>query len=205
MLYPTELQAHQVVTIHQPTVDTDARPPTDRARLPAVWTIGHGTRTADALIELLRAHGIHRLVDVRTIPRSRRNPQFNREALPKTLREAGIEYAHRPGLGGLRRPRPDSTNTGWTNAGFRGYADYMETEPFSQALEALLDLARDGATAIMCAETVPWRCHRSLIADALLARAIDVGHILDVTQAEPHVLTPWARVEGTRVTYPGIV
>jgi uncharacterized protein (DUF488 family) len=184
-------------------VDTDARPPTDRS--PIAWTIGHGARTADALIELLRAHGIHRLVDVRTIPRSRRNPQFNREALPGSLGEANIEYAHRPGLGGLRRPRPDSTNTGWTNAGFRGYADHMETEPFRQALEALLDLARDGATAIMCAEPVPWRCHRSLIADALVARAIDVRHILDVTRAEPHVLTSWARVAGTRVIYPGLV
>ena len=186
-------------------MDTDAPPGVGEPHRHALWTIGHGTRTADALIELLRTHGIRRLVDVRTIPRSRHNPQFNREALPETLRAANIDYVHLPGLGGLRRPRPDSVNTGWTNAGFRGYADYMETESFGHALEELLDLARGEATAIMCAETLPWRCHRSLIADALMARSIDVRHILSATSADAHVLTPWARVDGVRVTYPGVV
>lgn len=186
-------------------MDTDAPPRVGEPHRRALWTIGHGTRTADALIELLRTHGIRRLVDVRTIPRSRHNPQFNREALPETLRAADIDYAHLPSLGGLRRPRSDSVNTGWTNAGFRGYADYMETESFGHALEELLDLARGEATAIMCAESVPWRCHRSLIADALVARAIDVRHILSATHADTHVLTPWARVDGVRVTYPGVV
>jgi uncharacterized protein (DUF488 family) len=186
-------------------VNTDARALTAPSDRPALWTIGHGTRTAEALIELLRAQGVRRLVDVRTIPRSRRNPQFNRDALPETLRLAGIDYAHLPGLGGLRRARPDSVNTGWTNASFRGYADYMDTEAFRGALDALLDLARAAPTAIMCAETVPWRCHRSLIADALVARGIAVRHILSAARAEPHALTPWARVDGARVTYPGVV
>jgi uncharacterized protein (DUF488 family) len=170
-----------------------------------VWTIGHGTRAASALVDLLAAHGVRQLADVRTIPRSRRNPQFNCEALPEALGAAAIAYRHRPALGGLRRPRADSANTGWTNAGFRGYADYMETEAFAQALAALVEGAREAVTAIMCAETVPWRCHRSLIADALVARGIDVRHIVGPGRDAPHVLTPWARVEGTRITYPGVV
>lgn len=174
-------------------------------RLSGLWTIGHGTRTVIALIELLHAHGIRRLVDVRTIPRARRNPQFNLETLPVTLGAAEIGYAHRPALGGLRRPRPDSVNTGWTNAGFRGYADYMETQAFREALARLLEEAREVPTAVMCAETVPWRCHRALVADALVARGIEVRHILSGTRAEAHVLTPWARVEGSRVSYPGVV
>lgn len=167
-----------------------------------ILTIGHGTRAAEELVALLRAHGVAQLVDVRTIPRSRRNPQFGRAVLAERLATASIAYVHMPGLGGLRRARPDSRNLGWRNASFRGYADHMETPEFARDLEALVDLARRGPTAIMCAETVPWRCHRSLIADALTARGIAVEHILTAGRAEPHVLTTFAAVEGTRVTYP---
>jgi len=167
-----------------------------------IWTIGHATRALDELVELLRAHGVTQLVDVRTIPRSRRNPQFNRETLPESLGAGGITYAHMPGLGGLRRPRPDSVNAGWRNQGFRGFADYMQTPEFAKNLEALVALSRRRPTAIMCAETVPWRCHRSLVADALTVRGIPVEHIVSTGGAAPHALTPWARVEGTTLTYP---
>jgi uncharacterized protein (DUF488 family) len=167
-----------------------------------IWTIGHGTRSLDELVELLRAHGVTQLVDVRTIPRSRRNPQFNRETLPESLGAAGIAYAHMPGLGGLRRPRPDSVNGGWRNQGFRGYADYMQMPEFAKNLEALVALSRRRSTAIMCAETVPWRCHRSLVADALNVRGLPVEHIVSAGPAEPHALTAWAQVEGTTLTYP---
>jgi uncharacterized protein (DUF488 family) len=167
-----------------------------------VWTVGHSTRTAAELVELLRGHGIDRLVDVRTIPRSRRNPQFNQETLSASLAAAGIAYAHMPGLGGLRRPRPDSLNTAWRNASVRGYADHMQTPDFARNLEALMELAGQGRTAVMCAEAVPWRCHRSLLADALVARRAVVRHIVAPARAEPHALTPWAHVEGIRVTYP---
>jgi len=167
-----------------------------------IRTIGHGTRAIEDLIALLRAQGVAQLVDVRTIPRSRRNPQFHREALAETLPTAGIAYVHMSRLGGLRKTRADSVNLGWRNAGFRGYADYMETPEFARGLEALIELARQRPTAIMCAETVSWRCHRSLIADALTARGIAVEHILAAGRAEPHVLTAFAVVRGTRVTYP---
>jgi uncharacterized protein (DUF488 family) len=167
-----------------------------------VYTIGHSTRALDELIALLRAHGVARLVDVRTVPRSRRHPHFNREALPGSLGDAGIAYAHMAGLGGLRKPRHDSINAAWRNDGFRGYADYMQTEPFRTGLEALLDLAAEASTAIMCAEAVPWRCHRSLISDALVARGAEVRHILRAGRADAHKLTPFAKVEGTTVTYP---
>jgi uncharacterized protein (DUF488 family) len=167
-----------------------------------VWTIGHGTRPADELVHLLTAHGIRLLADVRTVPRSRRNPQFNRETLPATLAGAGIRYAHLPGLGGLRRPRADSMNTAWRNAAFRGYADYMATPEFAAALDGLLGLAASAPTAIMCAETVPWRCHRSLIADALLVRGVEVRHLGAGAAIDSHRLTPFARVEHGRVTYP---
>jgi uncharacterized protein (DUF488 family) len=166
-----------------------------------VWTIGHGTRPADELVRLLTAHGVRLLADVRTVPRSRRNPQFNRETLPETLAAAGIVYRHLAGLGGLRRARPDSVNTAWRNASFRGYADYMGTGEFAAALEELLALAGAAPTAVMCAETVPWRCHRSLIADALLVRGVDVHHIVGAA-ADPHRLTPFARLEHGRLTYP---
>ena len=167
-----------------------------------VSTVGHSTHPIDEFIGILRAHGIRRLIDVRTIPRSRRNPQFSRENLPGSLQSAGIEYHHMPGLGGLRHPRKDSTNTGWRNASFRGYADYMQTPEFGENLDRLIDLASDTATAIMCAEAVPWRCHRSLISDALAARDIPVFDILSAAKSQPHAMTPFAKVEGRRVTYP---
>jgi uncharacterized protein (DUF488 family) len=168
-----------------------------------IYTIGHSTRALDELLAMLRARGVTTLVDVRTIPRSRRNPQFARDSLSGSLPPASIRYLHVPGLGGLRRPRPDSTNTGWRNASFRGYADYMETAEFERNLQTLIGEAARGPVALMCAEAVPWRCHRSLIADALTARGIAVEHILSASATEPHRLTPFARVEGTRVTYPG--
>jgi uncharacterized protein (DUF488 family) len=166
-----------------------------------VYSIGHSTRPLDEFLRLLRAHGVTHVVDTRTVPRSRRNPQYNREALPEALRPAGIGYAHVPGLGGLRRPRRDSVNTAWRNAGFRGYADYMQTPEFAESLQALIALAARAQVAVMCAEAVPWRCHRSLIADALTVRQVPVEHILDGGRHH-HRLTPWARVDGVRLTYP---
>lgn len=168
-----------------------------------ISTIGHSTRPIEEFIAILRAYGIRTLIDVRTVPRSRHNPQFNREKLPGSLRTAGIDYEHLPGLGGLRRPRPESTNTAWRNASFRGYADYMQTAEFKENLARLIERARGKSVAIMCAEAVPWRCHRSLIADALVARGIEVREILSATQARPHSLTPFARLDGTEVHYPG--
>jgi uncharacterized protein (DUF488 family) len=169
-----------------------------------VFTIGHSTRPIDEFIHLLTAHGVQRLVDVRTIPQSRHNPQFGRDQLSASLENARIHYTHIPGLGGLRRPRKDSTNTGWRNASFRGYADYMQTPDFEESLNRCIELANVEPVVLMCAESVPWRCHRSLIADALLARGIDVREITSAKEARPHALTPWARVEGTKVTYPGL-
>jgi uncharacterized protein (DUF488 family) len=167
-----------------------------------LFTIGHSTRDLATLVALLRAHGVVHLVDVRTIPRSARNPQFNRETLPEPLAAAGIAYVHMKELGGLRRPRKDSINTAWRNTGFRGYADYMQTPEFERALGRLLERAADTRLAIMCAEAPPWRCHRSLISDALVVRGVRVEHILGPGPASPHALTRFARVEGTRVTYP---
>ncbi len=167
-----------------------------------VFTVGHSDHELSAFIELLRVHGVKQVVDVRTVPRSRHNPQFNRDTLPETLGAAGIAYEHMGGLGGLRHPRPDSINTAWRNASFRGYADYMQTAEFEKSLRLLIDTARVNRTAVMCAEAVPWRCHRSLIADALVVRGIPVEHILSPTQRRPHVLTPWAHVNGVRLTYP---
>jgi uncharacterized protein (DUF488 family) len=169
-----------------------------------VFTIGHSNRPIEEFIDLLTAHGVQHLVDVRKIPQSRHNPQFGREQLSASLERAGIHYTHMPGLGGLRRPRKDSLNTAWRNASFRGYADYMQTPEFDENLDRCLELAREETLALMCAEAVPWRCHRSLIADALLARGIDVREIASVTDARPHVLTPWARIDGTKVSYPGL-
>ena len=166
-----------------------------------VYSIGHSTRPLDEFLALLRGPGVTHLVDARTVPRSRRNPQYNREALPEALRPAGIGYAHVPGLGGLRRPRRDSVNTAWRNAGFRGYADHMQTPEFAESLETLIALAARGQVAVMCAEAVPWRCHRSLIADALTVRQVPVEHILDGGR-QCHRLTPWAHVDGVRLTYP---
>jgi uncharacterized protein (DUF488 family) len=167
-----------------------------------VFTIGHSTRPIEDFIALLKAHEIQLLVDVRTIPRSRHNPQFNRDTLPDSLRPAHIDYQHMPELGGLRHARKDSTNLAWRNLSFRGFADYMETPEFEKGLEHLIEESRTRRTAIMCAEAVPWRCHRSLIADALVARGIEVFEISSVTRALPHKLTPFARIEDTQVHYP---
>jgi uncharacterized protein (DUF488 family) len=153
---------------------------------------------------VLEAHGIRQLVDVRTIPKSRRNPQFGQDQLAAALEQNGIRYIHQPGLGGLRHARKDSTNTGWKNASFRGYADYMQSAAFGENLTKLIELAAAGPAAIMCAEAVPWRCHRSLIADALAARGIDVQHIFSATSRKPHTYTPFARIEGESVTYPAL-
>lgn len=169
---------------------------------PIVVTIGHSTRTLDVFIHLLQAHTVARVVDVRTVPRSRHNPQFNRETLPDALSTAGLGYLHLLSLGGLRRPRPDSPNTGWQNASFRGFADYMQTPEFVEALQTLITLAGQERIALMCAEAVPWRCHRSLIADALTVRGIRVEHIISAKHRQAHVLTPWARLDGTRLSYP---
>jgi uncharacterized protein (DUF488 family) len=153
---------------------------------------------------MLEAHGIQQLVDVRTIPKSRRNPQFGQDQLAASLEQHGIRYIHQPGLGGLRHARKDSINTGWKNASFRGYADYMQTPAFAESLAKLIELGGAAPTVIMCAEAVPWRCHRSLIADALAARGIDVEHILTATSRKSHTYTPFARIEGESVTYPAL-
>jgi len=169
---------------------------------PTIWTVGHSTRPIDEFIDLLRAHEIRLLVDVRTIPRSRHNPQFNTDTLASSLREVGIQYRHLPELGGLRKPKKDSFNDGWRNASFRGYADYMQTDEFLNALEELIADSRLQPTAIMCAEAVPWRCHRSLIADALVSRGWEVRHIMGPEKATPHVLTSFAHLEKGTLTYP---
>jgi uncharacterized protein (DUF488 family) len=169
---------------------------------PLVLTIGHSTRKLDAFLRLLQAHAVTRLVDVRTITRSRHNPQFNKEDLHKALAEAKIRYQHLPGLGGLRHARVDSSNQGWRNASFRGFADYMQTPKFQKSLGRLLDLLAKDRVVLMCAEAVPWRCHRSLIADALLVRGIQVEHIMSASRTRSHALTPWAKVRGNRITYP---
>jgi uncharacterized protein (DUF488 family) len=168
-----------------------------------VFTIGHSTRTEEKFIAMLRAHEVNLLVDVRKIPKSRHNPQFNIENLPATLQKAGIEYRHLPELGGLRHPRPNSSNTGWRNASFRGYADYMQTPAFAAALDELMRIAEGRHAAVMCAEAVPWRCHRSMISDALTARGGTVEHILSETKRSPHERTKFAVLEGTLVKYPG--
>lgn len=168
-----------------------------------ILTVGHSTRSIEDFIALLAAHGVQQLVDIRTVPRSRHNPQFGADQLSEFLQRAGIAYQTMKALGGLRHARRDSTNTAWRNASFRGYADYMQTPEFNRAIEELMNLAQQSRTAIMCAEAVPWRCHRSLVADALLVRGVRVEEIASATTTRPHKLTPWAHVEGTRVTYPG--
>ena len=167
-----------------------------------IFTIGHSTRPIDVFIRLLKAHGVQRVVDVRTIPRSHHNPQFNRAQLSPALHRAKIHYRDMPGLGGLRRARLDSPNAGWRNASFRGYADYMQTPEFEDSLARCIDLAKQQRVVLMCAEAVPWRCHRSLIADALLARGIETREITSGIRTRSHELTPWARVQGTQITYP---
>lgn len=169
---------------------------------PVIFTVGHSTRSIEDFIHLLQAHAVTRVADVRTVPRSRHNPQFNREFLPESLKTAGIGYTHDPALGGLRRTSSASINTGWRNSSFRGFADYMQTPEFGAALTELIALAQKDQLALMCAEAVPWRCHRSLIADALLARGLRAEHIMSPTSRRAHTLTPFARVRGVQVTYP---
>ncbi len=168
----------------------------------SVFSIGHSTRSIEEFIGLLKSNGVRRLIDIRSIPKSRRNPQFSTAALAASLRIAGIEYVHIKALGGLRQPRKDSVNLGWRNASFRGYADYMQTAEFEAAIGRATDLGSEKPTALMCAEAVPWRCHRSLVADALLARGIEVQEIISSAPPAAHKLTPFARVEGTQVSYP---
>ena len=167
-----------------------------------VLTVGHSTRAVKDFVALLLAHGVKQLIDVRTIPRSRHNPQFNLNRLPGPLQQAGIRYRHMAGLGGLRHSRRDSINAGWRNASFRGFAAYMQTPEFEEALDQLIHLAQKRRTAIMCAEAVPWRCHRSLIGDALLVRGLRVEEVASRTRTRPHPLTAWARVRGKQLTYP---
>jgi hypothetical protein len=169
---------------------------------PIVMTIGHSTRPIKEFIQLLKAHEVKRLVDVRTVPRSRHNPQFNRSQLSSSLHSTRLHYRYMPGLGGFRHAHPDSLNTGWHNASFRGFADYMQTPEFRKNLDDLIIFAKSERIAIMCAEAVPWRCHRSLIADALLARGIEVQEITSAIRTRRHTLTPWGKVNGTQVTYP---
>ncbi len=167
-----------------------------------IYSIGHSTLPLETFIERLKAFGVQRIVDVRTIPRSRHNPQFDYKTLPEALRKRGIGYIHLKGLGGLRHAAPDSVNLGWHNLSFRGYADYMQTEDFRRNLERLIRMAGQKTVALMCAEAVPFRCHRSLIADALTVRGLDVRHIASRRSANLHKLTPWIRVKGETITYP---
>jgi len=167
-----------------------------------VLTIGHSTRTLEELLALLAEHGVRLLVDVRRFPASRRHPHFSGPALAAALGAKGVGYRHQADLGGRRAARPDSVNLGWRNEGFRGYADHMATDAFGAALARLA--AEPGPVAIMCAEAVPWRCHRQLIADALLARGVPVTHLLGPGRAQEHRLTKGARLEPDgRVVYPG--
>ena len=167
-----------------------------------IFTIGHSTRSIDEFIRILEAHEITMIGDVRTIPRSRTNPQFNRDSLRGSLQPAEIGYTYFGGLGGLRRVTGEATNLAWRNASFRGYADYMQTPEFEENLNELIEHSRNERIAIMCAEAVPWRCHRSLIGDALLVRGIPVEDIMSEKVRKPHTLTRFAKVSGTRVTYP---
>jgi uncharacterized protein (DUF488 family) len=170
-----------------------------------VLTVGHSTRTLDELLALLRSHGVSVLADVRAFPRSRRNPQFNIDTLPAALAAAGIGYRHFPALGGRRKARPDSPNMAWREPGFRGFADHMGTPAFAAGLAALTALGAGERVCVMCAEAAPWRCHRSLIADALVARGVAVEHIMDAKRRQPHRLPAFARVEGAEVTYPAVL
>jgi uncharacterized protein (DUF488 family) len=165
-------------------------------------TVGHSTRPLAEFIALLKAHSVAQLIDVRTVPRSRHNPQFDRETLPAALAADGIGYEHVAGLGGFRRTHPGSLNTGWRNNSFRGYADYMQTPEFAQHLAELIARATRERIVLMCAEAVPWRCHRSLIADALVVHGLHVEEIISGTRRQVHALTSFARVSGTVITYP---
>jgi uncharacterized protein (DUF488 family) len=167
-----------------------------------VFTIGHSTRTIEEFVELLKTYAVNLVVDVRTVPRSRHNPQFNKETLPNTLKPEGIKYIHMPEIGGLRRPKHDSVNLAWKNMGFRGYADYMQAKEFTDSLLKIIALARENRLVLMCAEALPWRCHRSLISDALVVRHVKVEHIISATSCLNHQLNDMAQVEGTKITYP---
>lgn len=167
-----------------------------------IFTVGHSTHPIDEFLGLLQAHGVNKLIDVRTVPKSRHNPQFNEDSLAASVRASGITYRRMASLGGLRRTSKDSPNGAWRNASFRGYADYMQTEEFAAAVGELLERGRSSDAAIMCAEAVPWRCHRSLIGDSLLVRNVAVLDIMTVASAKPHTLTSFARVEGGRLWYP---
>jgi uncharacterized protein (DUF488 family) len=167
-----------------------------------IWTIGHSTRAIDVFISLLEEHGIRLLVDVRSLPGSKRYPQFNKETLANSLGKSGINYEHFPELGGRRKAQPESKNTAWRNASFRGYADYMETDDFNKGIKRFLDLAAEaGPPAIMCAEAVWWRCHRALIADYLKAQGMEVRHIMDANKSEPHPYTSAARIVNGKLSY----
>jgi uncharacterized protein (DUF488 family) len=183
----------------------DSQRMTVRVPGPDLLTVGHSTLPIEEFIHRLRSHGVAQLVDIRSIPRSRRHPQFEGDALSASLAAGGILYRHMPALGGLRRPRRDSTNTAWQHAGFRGYADYMETDAFDAAVGSLLDFAGGGPTAVMCAEARWWQCHRRLLADAVVARGLTVAHIMGAGALVPHELTGFGRVHNGRVTYPGLV
>ena len=167
-----------------------------------LWTIGHSTRPIQEFLRLLARHGVRQLVDVRAIPFSRRNPQFNQDVLSNSLATAGLVYRHIGALGGRKKSRSDSKNVGWRNASFRGYADYMQTPDFQQGLQELIDVAQRAPTAIMCAEAVPWRCHRSLIADALIVRSWTVLQILGDQKPKAHELPAWAMVKNGELIYP---
>ena len=167
-----------------------------------VVTIGHSNRTIEEFIALLWTNEVAEVIDVRTVPRSRHNPQFNLDALPASLAAAGIEYSHRAGLGGLRHAHADSPNMAWHNASFRAYADYMQSAEFADNVDDIVKLSASRRCALMCAEAVPWRCHRSLISDALLVRGVRVENIIGPHGRKAHVMTSFARVEGLAVTYP---
>ncbi|MCW3995335.1 MAG: DUF488 domain-containing protein [Candidatus Bathyarchaeota archaeon] len=167
-----------------------------------VFTIGHSTRSLEEFVELLVGYGITLLVDVRAVPRSRFNPQFNKETLQSSLKHYGIRYLHMPEIGGLRHPKPTSVNLALKNAGFRGYADFMQTKEFTDQLLKIIALARENRLTLMCAEALPWRCHRNLISDALVTRHVRVEHIISKNSIITHELSEFAHVEGTKITYP---
>jgi uncharacterized protein (DUF488 family) len=178
-----------------------ANPELERDK-PLICTIGHSTHPLHEFINLLEINEVAHILDVRTVPRSRHNPQFNKETLPGALQAVGVKYTHLPGLGGLRHAHKDSINGGWRNTSFRGYADYMQTPEFSENVQDVMELATHERCALMCAEAVPWRCHRSLIADALMLRGTRVEDIINNRGRKPHSITSWARTDGLRIFYP---
>lgn len=168
-----------------------------------IYTIGHSTLSMEDFLRMLNSFGVRLLVDIRTVPGSRFNPQYGQAALKQSLKDAGLAYVHLTSLGGLRQGTAHSVNMGWKNKSFRGYADYMQTPAFAAGIEELMRLAGEQPTAIMCAEAVPWRCHRSLVGDALSVRGVNVMHIMGAGKATPHQLTSFACVEGHTLAYPG--